>query len=142
MEETSMKRFTACACVMALAALACEKPGTDGVAEARDALPTADTLSIQVPAAQGSARAEKVGDVSLAYLLTRTVATTLNGGAAFILILVKTVMDLPVTSVSGDTYTWGPWTEALKPGEYKLTVRLTNDGDYAWALEGRKKGTQ
>jgi hypothetical protein len=136
-----MKRLTALVAIMTIAAIGCEKPGSssDGLTEARDALPTSQNLAINVPA--GSSGLQKVGDVSVAYLLTRTVATMLNGGAAWVLITAKTITDFPVTSISGDTYIWGPWSEALKPGEYRMTVRLTTDGDYAWALEGRKKGT-
>src|SRR5262249_5684496 len=91
---------------------------------------------------QASKGQEKVGDVALTYLITRTVAGVLNGSSALILGLAKTITDFPVTSVQGDTYIWGPWSEALKPGEYRMTVKLTSNGDYAWAIEGRAKATQ
>jgi hypothetical protein len=135
-----MIRSTVWAVVTATAMAACLKPQSDSVAEALDALPTSDALAIRMPA-QAATGMQKVGDVAWSYVVTRGVATTLNGGAAFVLVLAKTVTSFPVTSIAGDTYIWGPWSEALKPGEYRMTVRLTSDGEYAWTLEGRTKGT-
>jgi hypothetical protein len=82
-----------------------------------------------------------VGDVAASYLLTRAVADTLNGGAALVLGLAKTISEFPVTSIEGGKLIWGPWSETLKPGEYRMTAELTGDGDWSWAIEGRKKGT-
>lgn len=131
-----MKRLVTLAVLVATAA-ACEQKDEGGGAQAAiEALPTSDTLSINVPDS-----AQKVGDVALSYLLTRAVADTLNGGAALVLGLAKAISEYPVTSVEGDTFIWGPWSEALKPGEYRMTARLTRDGDWDWALEGREKGT-
>ena len=136
-----MKSLSTLAAITVLAFAACEpKDSGDGTQAARDALPTSDTLSITVPGGTGKA-AEKVGDVASTYLLTRAVAGTLNGSAAAILILARTITEYPVTSIEGDTYVWGPWSDALKPGQYRMTVRQTSEGDFVWAIEGRDKGS-
>jgi hypothetical protein len=135
------KRSILAAALIPVLATGClPKESGDSVEEARNALPTSDTLKVEVPGAAQKGL-EKVGDVALSYLLTRTVAFTLNGGAAVVLGVIKAITEYPVTSIEGDTYIWGPWHEALKPGEYRLTVHRTDDGDFAWALEGRQKGT-
>ena len=64
---------------------------------------------------------------------------TFNGGSAWVLILIHTIVQFPVTSVNGDTYTWGPWSDALDPAEYKLDVTANADGTYDYALSGRNK---
>jgi hypothetical protein len=135
-----MKRLSTLALSATLATACVQKGDGDGVQAARDALPTSSSLSISVPG-QASKGQEKVGDVALSYLLTRTVAGVLNGSSALVLGLAKAISDYPVTSVEGDTYIWGPWSEALKPGQYRMTARLTSAGDYAWTIEGRTKGT-
>jgi hypothetical protein len=83
--------------------------------------------------------AEALGQTATFYMFTRGVSSDLNRGAAFILILVHTIVQFPPTSVEGDTTIWGPWTEALNPSEYRLTVRPDDDGSYLWSLEGRLK---
>ena len=117
---------------------ACLQP-KEGVDGARDALPRAEELKINLPE-DSAQKAAAVGEISDLYKLTRATAGVLNGGAAVVLILVRTVTLFPPTSVSGDTYTWGPWDgNALQPAQYRLTVSQQADGDYEWSLEGRRK---
>src|SRR5215468_10021976 len=135
-----MKSLTALVAMTALALTGCV-PKDDPAASAQEAvnaLPTSDTLSVVVPGAAGAA---KVGDVAVSYLITRTVAGVLNGEVALGLLLAKTITTYPVTSIENDTLIWGPWSEALKPGEYRMTAKLTNEGKWAWAIEGRAKGS-
>jgi hypothetical protein len=136
-----MKRNSAVALTLVLAAAACLQPreASDGADEARSALPTAENLTVAVPGQSGGS--QKVGDVASTYVLTRTVATELNGGTAVILGLVKTITDYPATSASNGTFVWGPFYETLKPGEYKLTVHLNNQGDFEWSIDGRVRAT-
>ena len=70
---------------------------------------------------------------------TRDVTRMFNGGSAWVLLLIHTIVQFPVTTVSGDTYTWGPWSDALDPAEYKLDVRDVGDGTYEYKLSGRSK---
>jgi hypothetical protein len=121
------------------AAIACEKPEDDpgSVAEARDAIPTAESLRIDLPS--GSAAKPGVGAPSGAYLLTLATAVTLNGSVGVFLGLVRLIVAFPVTSVEGRTYTWGPWHDQDRPGEYKLVVTFSGD-HVSWTLEGRRFG--
>jgi hypothetical protein len=103
-----------------------------------DALPTAESVQIRLPESQ----ARSVGQIADYYALTRQVTRDLNGGAAWVLLVVHTVVQFPATSVDGDVYTWGPWTgNALDPAEWQLVVTANDDDTYDWELEGRSKST-
>ncbi len=133
-----MKRATtALFCVAALGACL-EKPGAGGgdVNEARNALPSADYLKIAVPESQG----KDLGELSGAYQLTRGVTGIVNGGAAAILILARTIALFPPTSIHGGQLIWGPWDgNALQPSQYRMTAARQSDGDWTWTFEGRRK---
>jgi hypothetical protein len=99
------------------------------------AIPTAEQVSINLP--QGQTRS--IGQLATWYVATRDVTRTFNGASAWVLIVIHTIVQFPVTSVHGDTYTWGPWSGALDPAEYKLDVRAIGDGTYGYQLSGRSK---
>jgi hypothetical protein len=99
------------------------------------AIPTAEQVAIKLPT--GADRT--VGQLADWYVATRAITTTFNGGTAWVLILLHTIVAFPVTTVDGDTYTWGPFSDALNPAEYKLDVRDLGDGTYAYQLSGRSK---
>lgn len=108
------------------------------------ALPTADQISIKLP--ETAARTldaagdpQAVGDLASWYVATRAVTRMFNGGSAWVLIVIHTVVQLPPTTASGDTFTWGPWSNALDPAEYKLVVKVVGDGTYTYQLSGRSK---
>jgi hypothetical protein len=101
----------------------------------RRAIPTADQVSIKLPT--GGNR--EIGQLAEWYVATRAITTTFNGGTAWVLVLIHTIVQFPVTSVDGDTYTWGPFGGALDPAEYKLDVRDVGDGTYEWRLSGRSR---
>jgi hypothetical protein len=98
------------------------------------AIPTADQVEIKLPA-----QARILGEVADYYRVTRDVTRTLNGGSAWVLILVHTIVQFPVTSQNGNVYTWGPWSDTLDPAEYKLDVTDNGDGTYDYVLSGRAK---
>jgi hypothetical protein len=102
------------------------------------ALPTAEGISIKVPG-QAAAATFAIGDVAEYYRVTRDVSRTLNGGAAWVLILVHAVVQYPPTTVDGNTYTWGPGSNALDPADWRLTVIDNLDGTYDWQLDGKNK---
>jgi hypothetical protein len=104
-----------------------------------DALPTAEAVQIKLP--QSTARS--IGQLAEYYVLTRQVTRDLNAGAGWVLLIVHTIVDsFPATTVEGNVYTWGPWSDgALDPAEYQLVVTENEDGTYDWALEGRSKST-
>jgi hypothetical protein len=99
------------------------------------AIPTADQVAIKLP--ESSARS--VGQLASWYVATRDVTSMFNGGSAWVLILIHAIVQFPVTTVHGDTFTWGPWSKALDPAEYKLDVRVVGDGTYEYQLSGRSK---
>jgi len=101
------------------------------------AIPTAADVQIKLPEEGATARA--VGQIAPWYVATRGVTRTLNGGTAWVLIVVHTIVRFPPTSVNDDTATWGPWSDALDPAEYRLIVTAQPDGSYDWHLDGRNK---
>jgi len=101
----------------------------------KTALPTHEQVRINLP--DGSART--VGALADYYVVTRNVTRDFNGGSAWVLILLHAIVQYPVTSVDKNVYTWGPWTEALNPAEYKLDVTDNGDGTYEYELSGRNK---
>ena len=121
------------------ATLAGCKPQDSGVDAVRKALPQADAVAVKVPGASAKADARTLGALATFYQITRKTSVDLNLGAAAVLALVHTIVEYPVTSVDGDTYIWGPWTEALNPSEYRLTVSESAPGEFSWSLEGRRK---
>jgi hypothetical protein len=127
-----MKSLLAAACTLSL--VACVKQD-EAPTDLDRAIPTADQVSIKLP----DSTARTVGQLAGWYVATRDVTRTFNGGTAWVLVLVHAIVQFPVTTVNGDTYTWGPWSEALDPAEYKLDVRAVGDGTYEYRLSGRSK---
>jgi hypothetical protein len=110
----------------------------DDVHPVAEALPTAADVRIDLPENAGDAF-KAVGQIAPYYVATRNVTRTLNGATGWVLVLVHTIVQFPPTTVDGDTYTWGPWTEALDPAEYRLVVVDLADGSYDWQLDGKNK---
>ncbi len=130
--KTSLTSLLAATAAMSL--VACIKQD-EAPSDLQRAIPTADQVKIKLPMSAGRA----VGDLAEWYVATRNVTRTFNGGAGWVLVLIHTIVQYPVTSVSGDTYTWGPWSDALDPAEYKLDVLAVGDGTYEYQLSGRSK---
>jgi hypothetical protein len=126
---------TLAAVTLAASLVACVQPTTEAPSAIKSAIPTADQVQIKLPA--GTSR--EVGQLANWYVATRDVTRMFNGGSAWVLILIHSIVQFPVTEVNGDTYTWGPWSDALDPAEYKLDVREVGDGTYEYKLSGRSK---
>jgi hypothetical protein len=114
-------------------AVGCVK--TDAPSEVSRAIPTSDQVAIKLPAGQN----RDVGQLADYYVTTRGVTATLNGGSAWVLILLHAIVEQPPTSVSGDVYTWGPGSQALDPADYRLDVTANADGTYDYVLSGQSK---
>ena len=125
---------TLAAVTLAASLAACVQENT-APTEMQSAIPTADQVQIKLPA--GAAR--QIGDLAQWYVATHNVTRTFNGGTAWVLVLIHSIVQYPVTTINGDTYTWGPWSDALDPAEYKLDVRAVGDGTYEYKLSGRSK---
>ena len=128
-----LKTVLTASCVLSLAATGCVKQDDPPEAIAR-AIPTAEQVSIKLPA-----NGRALGDLANYYVVTRDVTRTLNGGTGWVLVLIHAIVQYPVTTISGNTYTWGPWSDALDPAEYKLDVTDNGDGTYDYKLSGRNK---
>src|SRR4051812_39347784 len=134
-----MNTLLSATCVISLAATGCIQQDAPPEAIAR-AIPTNDQVSIKLPANAARLDAPAVGQLSTYYLVTRGVTQMFNGGSAWVLILIHTIVAFPVTSVSGNTYTWGPWNgSALDPAIYKLDVTANSDGTFDYVLSGHAK---
>jgi hypothetical protein len=120
--------------LLSLAATGCIAKQDGPNEEIQRALPTADQVSIKLPA-----NGRTIGDLADYYRVTRDVTRTLNGGSAWVLILIHAIVQHPPTAVNGNVYTWGPWSDALDPAEYKLDVTANADGTYDYVLAGRSK---
>jgi hypothetical protein len=118
----------------------------------RGGVPTRDAVSLQVPGAdatgaltiQGGSGTTGVtsallGDRADTYVTTRTITATVNGGTYSVLTLVKTIIDYPPSSVSGNVAVWGPYTDALSPNTWRLTVTRLAPHQFAWLFEARAK---
>jgi hypothetical protein len=126
------KKFLVAAAAISLTAcVAKDEPPT----AIQKAIPRADQVSIKLPVNNERA----IGQLAEFYVATRGITTTFNGSSAWVLVLIHTIVQFPVTTVDGDTYTWGPFSDALDPAEYQLVVTDNGDETYAWALSGRSK---
>ena len=120
--------------VLSLAATGCVKQDAPPD-EIQRAIPTADQVQIKLP----NNTARTLGQLANYYVVTRDVTRTLNGGTAWVLILIHAIVQQPVTSISGNVYTWGPGSQALDPADYKLDVTDNGDGTYDYVLSGKSK---
>ena len=129
--------FLAAALTVATLAAGCVQKENDAPGVA-DAIPTADQVQIRLP--EGGQQQLALGQIADFYVLTRGVTRSLNAGAAWVLILVHTIVQFEPTSVDGNVYTWGPWDgNALDPARYRLVVTANDDGTYDWNLDGQSK---
>src|SRR5262245_17980486 len=101
-------------CVLSLAATGCIQQDAPPDEIAR-AIPTDEQVRIKLP---NNGRA--LGELASYYVVTRDVTHTLNGGTGWVLLLIHGIVQYPVTTIVGNVYTWGPWSDALDPAEYKL----------------------
>ncbi|HEY0713276.1 MAG TPA: hypothetical protein VGF45_11425 [Polyangia bacterium] len=121
--------------------------------EFRNGVPRNETVKVVVPESAPNQRALTAADTSSRqhaltvkgqtaelYQLTRAASGIVNGGAGLTLVLVKTIVSFPPTTVSLDSATWGPWTGALEPVTWKLTVTRVAPGKYDYVLAGRARG--
>lgn len=127
---------------------ACNMHVQDEVAEFRNGVPRRETITVQVPASRdqtvvGAHTVEQQqalrGDTAEFYQLTYNVTHLINGGALFVGLLVKAVIAHPPTTIADDTATWGPWSDALEPVAWKVTITKIGDHKFQYAFLGRPK---
>ena len=130
MKSTSF--LTAAACTMSLTACMIKNDPPSAVDRA---IPTSDQVAIKLPAST----TKSLGDLSSYYVLTRDLTQNLNGGSAWVLVLIHAIVQTPPTSVAGDVYTWGPGSQPLDPADYRLDVTANADGTFDYTLSGQSK---
>ena len=109
--------------------------------------PTADNVALAVPAStqsaltagDGTTRSALLGQQADSYTLTRGVTGIVNGATGVVLLLVKTIVSYPPTSVHGETAVWGPHSEPLDKNAWRLTVTRVEKHVFSWALDGKPK---
>lgn len=108
--------------------------------EYRKGIPSKAAVEVQVPGATGQAlTVAGEGNVAEYYRLTRTVSRDVNAGVYFVLNLVREVVSHRPTEVTGTTAVWGPFSDALDPIAWKVTVTRTAALEYSYKFEGRPK---
>lgn len=126
-----------------LAAPACRPH--DQADEFRAGVPREETVKMVVPAAAGqrleveSTSQALKGETADFYKVTRGVTLVVNGGAWFVGVLVRHVVAHPPTTLTADTATWGPWSDALDPLEWKVTVKKLGEHKFDYRFEARGK---
>src|SRR5678815_2307956 len=109
--------------------------------------PTAENVALAVPAStqgaltagDGTTRSALLGQQADSYTLTRAVTGIVNGATGVVLLLVKTIVSYPPTTVHGDTAVWGPHSEPLDKNAWRLTVTRVEKHVFTWALDGKPK---
>jgi hypothetical protein len=109
--------------------------------------PTAENVALAVPAStqgaltagDGTTRSALLGQQADSYTLTRAVTGIVNGATGVVLLLVKTIVSYPPTTVHGDTAVWGPHSEPLDKNAWRLTVTRVEKDVFSWALDGKAK---
>jgi hypothetical protein len=140
-----MTRHIAASLALAGLAAGCQ-PKIESAEEFRRGVPREETVKVTVPE-KGQMQALTVDAQSRAlkglpadyWVLTFGVSSVINGGAAFVGILVRTVIAFPPTSVSNDQAVWGPFSGALDPITWKVTVTRVGGHKYQYVFEGQSK---
>jgi len=111
--------------------------------------PTAENVALAVPASgttqsaltsgDGTRRSALLGQEAGSYDLTRGVTDIVNGATGAVLLLVKTIVSYPPTTVHGDTAVWGPGSQPLEKNSYRLTVTRMEPHVFTWALDAKPK---
>lgn len=105
-----------------------------------DALPTQEQVRVNLPEGDSNQESQvALGELSEFYVWTRGTTRGVNTLAAGVLILIHAIVQMPPTTVEGNTYTWGPGSGPLDPADFMLVVTDNLDGSFDWALQGKSK---
>jgi hypothetical protein len=113
----------------------------------RGAAPSAQTVSLNVPAGAGASTAslkdgvtpETIGQRATFYEITRGVTTIVNGGVGVTLLLLEAIVDGQPSAVTADHATWGPYTGALDPNTWKFDVQKVGTIDFSYVLSAKPR---
>ncbi len=105
-----------------------------------DAIPRHDEIQVRLPEGDPNQESQvALGELSEFYVWTRGTTRGVNALAGGVLILIHAIVQMPPTTVDGNTYTWGPGSAPLDPADFMLVVTDNLDGTYDWALSGKSK---
>lgn len=111
----------------------------------REGLPTQELVQVKAPekAGQGlesgTVDAQAQGQRSDTYEWTRGATLVVNGGTVAVLTLIEKITEHAPSSLEDKKAVWGPYTGALSPNTWKLTVNQTGDNAYSYVLEAKAK---
>ena len=136
-----MRIATATSLILAATLAACGGSSTSSGSlqdQSRNAMPRGENLKMSSPSAtssmrdgsDGSLEQNSIAGTASAYFgATVGLSGVVNGSTGFILGILKGVTDLPATSCTEDTCTWGPGSGALEANNYKLVVAKKSGPD-------------
>lgn len=137
-----MKSLLSALLVASLCACGASKP-----VDFKEGVPTDNFMSVNMPSSAAHALNQQDGastalEGQRADLFNATAFSVfvVNGTTLIVLGALKSVMDLPPTSIKGNVAVWGPHTPALSPTTWKLTVTRTANNAFSYILEGKPKG--
>lgn len=140
-----MKTLLASLCALPLIACVQQDDPPKNIAAA---LPTGDQVAIKLPESTAKLATSRsaatvspdaLGQLSMWYVATLGVTKVFNGGSEAVLTLIHRIVEQPPTTVNGNTFTWGPGSQALDPADYKLDVIAVGDGTFTYQLSARSK---
>jgi hypothetical protein len=117
------------------------------VDEFRGAAPSAQTVSLNVPAGATASTAsvkdgatpETIGQRATFYEITRGVTSVVNGGVGLTLLVLEAIVDGQPTTLTADHATWGPYTGALDAVTWKFDVSKVGTIDYGYVLSAKPR---
>jgi hypothetical protein len=105
----------------------------------KDALPTRDTVAVNVPAQSGQALV--LGEQSQFMIDSKNLADGINGGVGWVFDLLEDVVAMPPTEQDETHAVWGPSEpKGLERLSYRFTVEKVAENDFTYRLEARAKG--
>ena len=149
-----MHKLSLLASGLALAFLGgCTLEKTEDVDQFREAVPSADAVTVDGPETTGTsgrkaasgargalAEAPATSEPAFWYTFTRDVRDGVNVVTAAVLVTVSFVVHTEPSNVSTDEAVWGPYDgDALDPVSWRLTVTRIGDHHYRYVVEGRRK---
>jgi len=114
--------------------------------QAREALPSSSSVHMGNPGdtqsnvrSIGQLQQDLLVGSSQWYATTVLFVGSVNGATLWTLGVVEAVTNLPPTSCTASSCTWGPGSNALDPNTYRLIVTKVSDEQFHWNLDARSR---
>lgn len=125
-----------------LGSLVCACGAADGPAASfLAALPSRQTLEVSAPdgGPEGQLQGSAPVETAQLYVLTRQTTAAVDGLVGGALDMLGAIARTPPSAVSPDGAAWGPFTDALSPVTWRLSISRLGPGQHAFQLEIRPK---